>query len=120
MNFDDENLIRELETCSDEALDAADFGVVAMSPDGNVVAYNEWESKMGGLTPSAVIGRHFFQSVAPCTNNFMVAHRFETEAELDAILDYTFTYRVLPTKVRLRLLRTASAKRMYLLVERRE
>jgi hypothetical protein len=47
----------------------------------------------------------------------MVAQRFETEPALDAIVDYVFTLRMQPTKVRLRLLRQPG-RRMYLVVER--
>jgi photoactive yellow protein len=63
--------------------DALPFGVVAMVPDGTVTAYNTAEAALSGLTPSRVVGRNFFTSVAPCTNNFMVAHRFEAEPEID-------------------------------------
>jgi hypothetical protein len=52
-------------------------------------------------------------------NNFMVAQRFEDEPEIDAKLDYVFTYRMRPTPVRLRLLKRASMPHMYLVVERK-
>jgi photoactive yellow protein len=69
--------------------------------------------------PANVIGRHFFSAVAPCTNNFMVAYRFETEPALDAVTDYVFTLRMQPTAVRLRLLKQPLRRLMYLVVERR-
>jgi photoactive yellow protein len=67
-----------------------------------------------------VIGRKFFTEVAPCTNNFMVAHRFETEPELDDVIDYVFTFRLAPLKVHLRLLKRPGCPRMYLVVQRRD
>jgi len=57
--------------------------------------------------------------VAPCTNNYLVAQRFRDEPTLDAELDYVFTLKMRPTKVRLRLLQTPEARRKYLLVARR-
>ncbi|MDO9711688.1 hypothetical protein [Paracraurococcus lichenis] len=60
-----------------------------------------------------------FSSVAPRTNNFMIAERFETEAEIDATIDYIFTLRMKSTPVRLRTLKRPDAQRMYLLVKRR-
>ena len=117
MKFDDENVMASLEAATDGELDALEFGVVAMAPSGNVLAYNRAEAEKAGLTASGVIGKNFFQAVAPCTNNFMVAQRFESEPELDAIIDYTFTFRLRPTKVKLRLLRSEAAKRIYLLVD---
>ncbi len=118
--FTDAELIGWLETASNEALDDLPFGVIGMTPDGMVVAYNNTEAALAGLTPSRVIGRHFFTSVAPCTNNYMVAQRFDEEAELDAVIDYVFTLKMAPTPVRLRLLKRPDAGRMYLLVERQQ
>lgn len=107
-----------LEAASPAELDAVAFGVIGLSTDAKVAIYNTAEAAFSGLTPARVIGRHFFQSVAPCTNNYMIAQRFESEPELDATISYVFTLRMSPTPVRLRLLRSAAATRMYLLVER--
>lgn len=117
--FSTSDIIFFLDACDFAAFDALSFGVIAMAFDGTVVAYNAAESALSGLTSARVIGRHFFSAVAPCTNNFMVAHRFETESDLDETIDYVFTLRMMPTPVRLRLLKRPGAARMYLLVERR-
>ena len=116
MQFSDPDALTLLDGYDDAQLDALPFGVIAMGEDGTVLAYNARESEKSGLPAAGVLGREFFQAVAPCTNNFMVAHRFETEVELDATIPYTFTFRMRPTPVTLRLLRSASARRMYLLV----
>jgi photoactive yellow protein len=118
-SFTEPDLMNWLEAADDAALDDLPFGVVAMMEDGTVTSYNAAESKLAGLSPEKVIGLHFFTAVAPCTNNFMVAHRFETEPVLDTLVDYVFTLRMQPTAVRLRLLKRPAAKRMYLVVERR-
>jgi photoactive yellow protein len=115
MHIDHPALLDDLEKADTQALDAADFGVVRMQPDGTVTAYNAYESRLSGLSSASVLGRCFFTEVAPCTNNFMVAERFSDPGELDAKIDYIFTYRMKPTKVRLRLLRRAQATEQYLL-----
>jgi photoactive yellow protein len=112
-------LLDSLEAADADTLDALAFGVVGMATDGTVTSYNTAESVLSGLTPGKVVGRHFFSAVAPCTNNFMVAYRFETEAIVDDIIDYVFTLRMQPTKVRLRLLKQTGRPRMFLAVERR-
>ena len=117
-NFDDPDLLDRLEASDDATLDAAPFGIIAMAEDGTVRGYNATESRYAGLTPERVLGRHFFTNVGPCTNNFRVAHRFETEPVLDAVIDYVFTLRMKPTKVKLRLLKQPNRRRMYLVVER--
>ncbi len=119
IQFSSSDLFARLEAADDAALDDLDFGVVAMAANGDVVAYNSAEAALSGLTPSRVIGRNFFSAVAPCTNNFMVAHRFETEEAIDDVIDYVFTLKMAAAPVRLRLLKQPAAKRMYLAVERR-
>jgi photoactive yellow protein len=118
-NFTDPGLLDLLEAMDDRELDTLSFGVVAMLEDGTVTRYNLAESHLSGLTLANVVGRNFFSSVAPCTNNFFVAHRFQTESMLDVVIDYVFTLRIKPTAVRLRLLKQPDQKRMYLAVERR-
>lgn len=118
-SFTDPGIFERLEVSDDAALDDVSFGVIAMAPDGEVIAYNATESRYAGLSHAKVIGRHFFSAVAPCTNNFMVAHRFESEPTLDATIDYIFTLRMKPSPVKLRLLKHPGGKRMYLLVERK-
>ena len=118
-SFTDPTLFDWLNAASAAELDSLPFGVVAMAPDGLVEAYNVAEAKLAGLTAGRVIGRNFFTTVAPCTNNFMVAQRFQGENEIDAVIDYVFTLRMMPKKVRLRLLKRESVPQMYLVVERR-
>jgi photoactive yellow protein len=115
-DFGARDILDWLENATTEDLDTLTFGVVGMAADGTVERYNATEANFAGLTRSRVIGRNFFTSVAPCTNNFMVAHRFETEPEIDTVIDYVFTFRFAPKAVRLRLLKRAVNRMMFLLV----
>ncbi len=115
MLFDNLN-VSMLDQLSDQDLDLLEFGVVAMDIEGKVLAYNTTESRYSGLSPDRVLGRHFFTQVAPCTNNQIVAKRFN-EQEFDVTIDYTFALRMKPIPVKLRMIRGADLKRMYLLVE---
>lgn len=117
VDFVSNDLFQELESRSEGQLDEIPFGIIAMTAEGNVVAYNKAESQFSGMTPSRVIGRHFFSSVAPCTNNYLVAQRFELEEAIDDLLDYVFTLRMAPTPVQLRLLKQPGGSRMYLAVK---
>lgn len=98
--------------------DALPYGVVGLDPAGLVVVYSAAEARMAGLDPASVIGMPFFDAVAQCMNNFMVAQRFEDEPELDEILPYVLTLRMRPTRVRLRLLATQSEPLNFILIER--
>lgn len=117
--FDDADLFHWLIEAEPGQLDRLPFGVISMAVGGIVEHYNLAESRYAGLTPARVIGRNFFTSVGSCTNNFMVAERYATEPDLDATIDYVFTFRIAPQRVRLRMLRRAGAGRMFLAVIRR-
>jgi photoactive yellow protein len=118
-DFDAGSLLGWLDKSAVTELDSLDFGVIGMTRDGTVTAYNRAEATLSGLTPSRVIGRHFFTAVAPCTNNYLVAHRFEVEETLDDTINYVFTLRMAPQSVHLRLLKSPGASCMFLAVRRR-
>jgi photoactive yellow protein len=90
-----------------------------MDRDGTVTGYNQTESQLSGLPVSDVTGRNFFVEVGPCTNNYLIAQRYQDSGELDEQLDYVFTYRMAPIPVRLRLLARQGSPRQYLAVRLR-
>jgi photoactive yellow protein len=111
-------LLPELEAMSDDDRDTLAFGVVGVDRDGTTIVYNRTEAAMAGLDQQSVIGTGFFDTVAQCMNNFMVAQRFEDEAELDEVIPYVLTLRMRPTRVRLRLLAKAASPLRFILIER--
>ncbi len=110
--------LADIDGLADQELDVLPFGVIGLSADCLVEIYNQTESRLAGLSGDIVIGSHFFLTTAQCMNNFMVAQRFEDEAELDAIIDFMLTFRMRPTPVRLRLLQCRAIQRRYILIER--
>ncbi|WP_332780892.1 phosphonate transporter [Sphingomonas sp. PB2P19] len=110
--------LRTLDMMGEAERDALPYGVVGLAADMTVESYNATEARMAGLDPASVIGVPFFDAIAQCMNNFMVAQRFEDEPELDALVPYVLTLRMRPTKVRLRLLASATAARRYILIQR--
>lgn len=113
--FDDPGLPETLVSADDQELQEAPFGVVRMDPSGRVTLYNSEEQRLSGLSGEQALGNNFFTDVAPCTNNFMVAGRYE-EGEIDLVQEYVFTYAMEPTEVTLRLVRRGDL--LFLLVRR--
>lgn len=110
--------VGDLQTMRADVCDRLPFGVVGLDSHGITKVYNETEARMAGLDPTTVLGSSFFDAVAQCMNNFMVAQRFEDEPELDAIIPFVLTLRMRPTPVRLRLLASRSAPLRFILVAR--
>ncbi len=117
MTFADLNLLEQLNSATPNQLDQLPFGVIRMDTGGLVVDYNTFESALSGLSADRVVGRRFFEQIAPCTNNYLVSERF-SENTLDHQLDYVFTYRMKPTRVRLRLLKSPTSAYQYVLVQK--
>jgi photoactive yellow protein len=121
--FEDVDIAAGLDQLDDDALDALDFGVIGFDKSTTVRRYNAFESRCAGISRERVLGQAFFTNVAPCMNNFMVAHRFEVAneqgAELDETIPYVLTLRMRPTKVKLRLYASPSLSLQYVLVQRR-
>lgn len=115
-DFDDPDLLDVLEASAMEAFDDLDFGVITMDRSGDVIGYNTYESERAGIPQVKVLGRNFFETVGPCTNNYLVRQRYLDEPDLDDSLDFVFTLRMAPTPVRLRLLARAGSERQYLAV----
>ena len=122
VSFSDVALHAELDRCSNDELDALDFGVIGIDPTGLVKRYNSFESKAAGLSSQRVLEQPLFTVVAPCMNNFMVAQRFEDALAngdpLDTVIDYVLTLRMRPVKVKLRLLAAPEGATRYVLVQR--
>ena len=103
-------------------IDALPLGVIQLSDDGRVLLYNATESRFSGIARRAAEGTHFFGELAPCCNNRLVRGRFTDGIEaddLDVKFDYTFTYRMRPTNVRLHLFRERESKTNWLIVQPR-
>lgn len=92
--------------------DAQSFGIVQVDDTGVIKLYNRWESEMAGVAVSAAEGRNFFTHVAPCTNNRLMFGKFKdgvSKGELDTEFNYTFTYKMKPTNVQIRMFRHAQS-----------
>jgi photoactive yellow protein len=107
-SFDDEELGEALSTLSEEALDDAPFGIVQVDDDGVVQFYNQYESRLAEVDPEEAVGRNFFTQLAPCSSNRLFHGRFKKgmrKGMLDERFSYTFTYKMSPTLVQVRMYR---------------
>lgn len=122
MEFTSPEILNWLEHSDDEAVDALSFGVVRIDEGGRATRYNAYESRQAGLAKAEVLDQVFFDQIAPCMNNRMVAGRFaesrQTESALDTIIDYVLAFRSAITPVQLRLLYSPSFTCHYLLIQR--
>lgn len=123
MSFVDESTLDEIPQMSSDELDELDFGAVKVDDEGVIQEYNHYESEMAGVDPDDAKGNNFFTEVAPCTNNKLFYGQFQdgVEAgELDEEMDYTFTYKMDPTNVKIRLYHDQDSETNWVFVKKKD
>lgn len=122
MSFVPSSFLSQLPSVSRGTADSQPFGVVKVDDNGVIQIYNKWESEMAGVAATAAEGRNFFTQVAPCTNNRLVFGKFKDgvgKGELDTEFSYTFTYKMKPTNVQIRLYRHPGTRTNWVFVSKR-
>lgn len=115
--FSSPDLFDWLLEASDADLDALEFGVIELDDRLVCHRFNAHEQRKSGLSKERVIGKSFFDQVAPCMNNFMVADRLEDTGDLDETIPYTLSIKVTPTVAQLRMLARAGETRRFLVLQ---
>lgn len=106
VTFNQGNIGNALERLSDEEIDALAFGMIELDARGVVRRYNATEALITGRRAEDVVGKSFFQQVAPCARRPEFLGRFEEgvkRGELDVVFEYVFDYKMNPTRVRVRM-----------------
>ncbi|HHP7237088.1 PAS domain-containing protein [Longibacter sp.] len=108
LSFGAEDLEPRLAHADKETLNRVDFGVIRLDDDGIVQFFNRYESDLSGVDPEEALGQNFFNDLAPCSNNRLFRGRFKDgvrKGEMDERFTYTYTYKMRPTLVEVRLYR---------------
>jgi photoactive yellow protein len=83
-------------------LDSLPFGAIQLDARGTILRFNDYEARLTGRKPEKVIGRNFFEEVAPCTNVREFAGRFHEgvrKKELHEVFPYRFDFKMAPRNV---------------------
>lgn len=103
LRFGLDDIDNVLAQMSDDELDNLPFGAIQLDLEGRVLAYNAVEEQISGRRADQVVGRDFFREIAPCTNTPDFYGKFEQgvrTGSLNQIFEYTFDYRMTPTKTK--------------------
>jgi len=122
MSFVPSSFLGQMPNIARDAADNQPFGVVKMDDNGVIQIYNKWEADLAGIQQSSAEGKNFFTQIAPCTNNRLVFGKFKdgvAKGELDTEFAYTFTYKMKPTNVVLRLFRHAASSTNWVFVTKK-
>ncbi len=121
LRFADDDLVDQLGDLPRETLDNAPFGIVQVDDEGIVQFYNQYESNLADVAPEDALGKNFFTQLAPCSGNRLFHGRFKKGVKKNSLDDrftYTFTYKMSPTLVDVRMQRDEEG-RNWLLIRKR-
>jgi photoactive yellow protein len=86
----------------EKELDNLPFGAIQLDPQGKVLKYNDFESRLAGVKKENAIGKNFFTEVAPCTNVQEFYGRFRVGVDKKSLHEkfrYHFSFKRNPVDV---------------------
>ena len=121
VQFGSNDIENKLSSMNKEQLDKVAFGAIQLDANGNIIQYNAAEGDITGRDPSAVVGKNFFNDVAPCTNSPEFKGKFDEgvkNGDLNTMFEYTFDYEMQPTKVKVHMKKALSGDSYWVFVKR--
>lgn len=97
------------------------FGAVLLDRNGVIVKYNKAEGLIAGRDPGSVIGKRFFDDIAPCAKGkrfhgeFL---KFNRSGLVNTLFDYEFAYKGANVKVRIHLKSQPDGQSCWMFVKR--
>jgi photoactive yellow protein len=119
--FEQDDIQNVLAKLKPEEIDDLTFGVIQVDEDGKILFYSVSESKLAGRDAAQVIGKNFFNDVAPCARRPEFYGRFlegVKSGRLNVVFEYIFDYKMNPTRVRVRMENTHVKGKYWILVRR--
>lgn len=82
-------------------------GIILLDHDGTIRRFNRYEEQLSGKRREDVMGRSFFDDVAPCTRDIALEDRFRegvarNRLELDIEFSFPYPFNRVPRDVRIR------------------
>ena len=121
IEFGQDDLDNVISKLSSHEVDNLTFGAIQLDRDGTVLTYNMTESAITGRRREDVMGRNFFKDIAPCCNKSGFRGVFDAgvaAGDLCAMFDYTFDYRMNPTRVRVQMKKSLVGDTYWVFVKR--
>ena len=119
--FGSEDIENTLANMDDSQLDELAFGAIQLDGNGTILQYNMAEGDITGRNPQDVIGKNFFREVAPCTDSPEFYGKFKEGVQsgnLSTMFEYTFDYKMTPTKVKVHMKKALTGDSYWVFVKR--
>ena len=121
IEFGQTDLGNVMAALSPAEVDSLAFGAIQLDATGKILIFNQTESNITGRQRANVIGRNFFDEIAPCCNTPLFRGTFDAGVKagsLNAIFDYTFDYVMKPTRVKIHMKNAVANNTYWVFVKR--
>lgn len=121
IKFGQENIENVLASLSQQQIDQLSFGAIQVDHTGKILMYNATEGEITGRNPKEMIGKNFFEEVAPCTKRPEFYGRFKdgvAKKELNVLFEYEFDYKMNPIKVKVHMKKSLIDDTYWIFVKR--
>ena len=121
VRFGSDDIENVMSTLGEGQLDDLAFGAVQLDANGKILSYNAAESEITGRSADDVIGKDFFNEVAPCTNTEEFYGKFKAGVDsgnLNSLFEYVFDYKMTPTKVQVHMKKALQGDSYWVFVKR--
>lgn len=97
------------------------FGAVMLDRNGTIVRYNKAESVIASRVPGDVMGKNFFNDVAPCAKGKQFHGeflKFHQTGQINVMFDYKFAYKGANVAVKIHMKAQPDGQHCWLFVKR--
>lgn len=115
-----DNIYKKIDSLSNQELDELPCGAIQLDAEGNILKFNDYESKLAQLNKDSVIGKNFFKDIAPCTDVQDFHGRFKEgvkKKELNTKFRYHFAFKQNPRNVLVNLFYSDITKTVWVFVQ---
>ncbi|MCA3004627.1 MAG: photoactive yellow protein [Phycisphaerales bacterium] len=121
VKFSDKDLDNAMSKMNAAQLDKLAFGAVQLDKNGTILQYNAADGAIVGRDPKSVIGKNFFNDVAPCTKSPAFYGKFiegTRSGILNTQFEYLFNYNMKPTQVKVHMKKSLTDDTYWVFVKR--
>lgn len=121
VTFGASDIGNSISNMTDRQIDGLAFGAIELDAKGNIIRYNVTEGSITGRKPEQVMGKNFFDEVAPCTKTPVFHGEFQKgvkAGDLNTMFEYNFDYQMAPTRVRVHMKKSIGRDTYWVFVKR--
>ena len=120
IKFGSEDLENRLATDPSRA-ELLPFGAIMVNQQGDVLRYNHVESGISGRSAGDVVGKNFFNDIAPCAKGQVFYNHFfraVADGHVNTMFDYQFDYKMQTTNVRIHMKSADASRGIWIFIKR--